>query len=126
MKLILDGTLPSLNEYIQAERSNRYAAAKIKSATELYITLMIKNQLRGWQPTGPVEIAFRWCEKNRRRDKDNVCFAKKFILDALQRAGTLSGDGWRQVAGFTDSFAVDKQRPRVEIEITEVEEWARG
>ncbi|TAR65286.1 hypothetical protein BV242_07965, partial [Lactiplantibacillus plantarum] len=29
-KVVIKGELPSLNEYIKAERANRYAAAKLK------------------------------------------------------------------------------------------------
>ena len=31
----------------------------------------------------------------------------------------LRNDGWQNIAGFTDDFAVDKGRPRIEIEIEE-------
>ena len=33
------------------------------------------------------------------------------------RLGVLRGDGWRDIEAFTDSFAVDPDRPRVEVEI---------
>ena len=49
----------------------------------------------------------------------NVCFAKKFILDALQEMKILKNDGWAEVAGFEDRFYVDKRNPRVEVEIYE-------
>ena len=34
MKFVILGTLPGLNEYISAERSNRHSAAKMKKQTE--------------------------------------------------------------------------------------------
>jgi len=71
--------------------------------------------------TKPVTAKFTWYEENRRRDKDNIAFAKKFIFDGLVKAGVLKGDGWDYVAGFSDDFKVDKHKPRVEIEIREVE-----
>lgn len=62
-------------------------------------------------------IEFSWYEKNKRRDKDNVAFAKKFILDAMQEMGILENDGWQQVIGFSDYFFIDKENPRVEVVI---------
>jgi hypothetical protein len=67
----------------------------------------------------PVLLEFRWFERNRRRDHDNVAAAKKLVLDALVRAGVIGGDGWKHVSGFSDRFAVDPQRPGVLVRITE-------
>jgi Holliday junction resolvase RusA-like endonuclease len=58
-----------------------------------------------------------WYEPNRRRDLDNIAAGKKFILDGLQAIGKIENDGWKQIAGFTDTFEVDKQDPRVEVKI---------
>lgn len=70
----------------------------------------------------PVKIAFRWYEKNSRRDMDNIAFAKKFILDALVKKGVLQDDGWKWVKGFTDEFFIDKKNPRIEVELKTEEE----
>lgn len=119
MKLIIKGLLPGLNEYISAERRNKYAAAKMKKQTEHYIIWEIKRQLGNKKAVEPVTINYCWVEKNRRRDKDNIAFAKKFIQDALVKAGVLENDGWANIEGFTDSFEVDKKNPRVEVGIKE-------
>ncbi len=118
-KLVIPDRLPGLNEYIRACRSNRYDGAKMKRATEEIIQWEIKRQLKRKVFTA-VTLRFGWYEPDKRRDKDNIAFAKKFVLDALQAVGTLAGDGWKQVIGFSDQFYVDKQFPRVEIEIEEV------
>ena len=55
----------------------------------------------------------------RRRDKDNIAFAKKFIQDALVKEKVLKNDGWAQIESWTDAFAVEAQHPRVEVEINE-------
>ena len=68
----------------------------------------------------PVRLAFRWYEPNRNRDMDNVCFAKKFILDTLVALKMIDTDGWRGVQGFTDNFYIDKDNPRIEVDILEV------
>ena len=36
------------------------------------------------------------------------------------KSGTISNDGWANIAGFKDSFFIDKFNPRVEVEISEV------
>lgn len=116
--LIIDGTLAGLNEYTKACRGNRYAGAKMKKDAEA----IIKNYifLQGIKPLkGKVRLAFRWYEPNRKRDLDNICFAKKFILDALVASGTIEADSWRCVVGFTDNFFVDNENPRIEVDIYE-------
>ena len=112
-KLTIPGLLPGLNEYIDAERSykGKYKAASMKRRT----------QLRGVRFTRPVVIRYLWVEPSRRRDKDNIAFAKKFIQDALVEAGVLRNDGWSEIEGFSDDFALDPKNPRVEVTIEEYE-----
>lgn len=119
IKLTIPGRLPGLNEYTKACRSNRYAGAKMKQDTENIICWEIKRQL-GNKVFTAVTLKFSWYEPNKRRDYDNIAFAKKFVLDSLQACLTLSGDGWKNIKGFSDEFCVDKQNPRIEIEISEV------
>lgn len=52
----------------------------------------------------PIIIHFLWIEDNKRRDYDNVAFAKKFILDAMQEQGRLKNDNRKFVVGFSDDF----------------------
>lgn len=100
-KFTIKGKLPSLNEYIDACRTNRQMGAKLKQETEQFIII----QLRRMKPiTSPVILHFTWHEKTRRRDKDNVAAGKKFILDAMQKAGKLVNDNNKYIAGFTDRF----------------------
>ena len=114
--------LPTLNEYTLATRSNMYASANMKKKAERGIMTEAKYQLRTWKTDKPVFLVFKWVEKNQRRDKDNVAFAKKFILDALVELEVLQGDSWKYVVGFIDLFEIDKSDPRVEVTILEVEE----
>ena len=111
-KLTIPGLLPGLNEYIDAERSHKgkYKAASMKRQAQNVIGYMIRTQLRGVRFTRPVVIRYLWIEPSRRRDKDNIAFAKKFIQDALV-----------ENEGFTDNFALDPKNPRVEVTIEELE-----
>jgi len=121
MKLIIEGRLPGLNEYIKAERGNKYSAAKLKQDTQTLIGSYIIGMYEMPQITEPVIMHYLWVEPNTRRDKDNICFARKFIQDSLVEIGILQGDGWKHIIGFTDNFAVDKDNPRIEVEIEAAE-----
>lgn len=119
-KLIIPGILPGLNEYINAERRNKYEAAAMKKQCEHIVIAEAKRQIRHKIKT-PVIMRYSWIEKNRRRDKDNISsFGRKVIQDGLVKAGILPDDGWNQIESFSDEFEVDKHNPRVEVEIEEV------
>lgn len=97
----ISGKLPGANDYINACRRNRYAGAKLKEDTERLICMQICDR----KPVDrAVRLRFTWHEGNRRRDKDNVAFAKKFILDALQKCGVLPNDNNLYIEGFEDVF----------------------
>ena len=120
LKLVIPGKLPGLNEYSDMERRNPRGAARLKRETQEYIRWAVKGQARKARFEGPVHMSYLWVEPDRRRDKDNIAFARKFVQDALVGLGVLHNDGWAWVEGFEDSFAVDKGNPRVEVRIWEV------
>lgn len=64
--------LPSLNEYINACRSNRYAGANMKKETEAKISQYI-NQMPKYET--PIKLYFVWQEKNKkaRLRQHSVC-----------------------------------------------------
>ena len=99
--------LPSLNDYILKCRSNRFAGAQMKKKVEKDISLYI-SKLPVFRK--PIKINFTWIEANKRRDYDNICFAKKFVLDALQSCGKLENDNRKWVVGFTDSFELSEDK----------------
>lgn len=109
--------LPSLNEYINLCRRNRYESAEFKRRIERDIGFYIMPLKRFEKP---VRIHFVWYEKNTRRDADNIAFAKKFILDAMVKKGKLKDDSRKYVRGFTDTFKQGKET-KVQIIVTEDE-----
>ena len=119
--ITIEGRLPSLNEYISAMNKNRYIGNKMKQEYTNLCCFFAKNGGYRKQFEKPVFIEFYWYEKNKKRDKDNIVFARKFILDGLVKASIIRNDGWAHVHGFADNFAVDKKNPRIEIEIKEVD-----
>ena len=122
--LIINGKLPNLNDYTKACRAQGkkgyLAGSQMKRTAENRIKKCIYEQFKGVKFRSPIMVKFRWYEPNKQRDLDNICFAKKFIFDALVKSETIKGDGWRDVQGFTDEFFVDKDNPRIEVEILEV------
>lgn len=120
-KIIIRGSLPGLNEYINAERTNRYKGAEMKRRAES-IVLHAARSLGKWRAEQPVYMVYHWYCADRRRDKDNISsFGRKVIQDALVRAKILKNDGWNDIIGFEDIFYIDKKNPRVVVEIEEEE-----
>lgn len=120
-KLIIPGTLPNLNDYIAAERTNRHKGAKMKADSVNIVAVAIRQCLRGARIENPVYMEYTWYEPNKRRDKDNISsFGRKVIQDAFVQCGALKDDGWKEVVGFSDRFKVDKENPRIEVLIKEV------
>lgn len=119
--LIISGRLDNLNDYIAACRSNQYTGARLKAQNEQKVQAEIYEQLGRLRITHPVRMTYRWYEKDRRRDLDNVSsFGRKVIQDALVQTKVLQNDGWKEIIGFSDEFYVDKNNPRIEVEIEEV------
>lgn len=116
MLLTIPRELMDLNRYVNIERGNRYGGAEIKSRETQLVKFHAYSQKLP-KVKNQVYIIFRWYCKNKKKDPDNIAFAKKFILDGLVSNGTLQGDGWKHIEGFQDEFYVDPENPRVEVEI---------
>lgn len=96
----IHGKLPSLNEVINENRTNRYAGAKLKKDIEKTICTDIRKAVM----TGslgviekPCTVHIQWHEKTRRRDADNIQSSQKFILDALVKCGIIKNDSRKYV-----------------------------
>ncbi len=116
MKFTIQGKLPDLNTYIKTERGNRYAAAKLKKKATEKVMLSIQDRTK---IDSPFTLNINYYCKNKRKDKDNIAFAKKFILDGLQKRRTITGDGWKDVEYWQENFYIDKENPRIQVEINE-------
>lgn len=92
--------LPSCNEYINACRSNMYAGATMKKRCEDAIATFLKGHI-----DGDVRFIGEWHEPNKRRDIDNIIFAKKFIFDALQKKGVIQND--KQIKEIIEKVVYD-------------------
>lgn len=118
---ILEGRLPGLNEYIAAMNKSRWAGADMKRK---WTNKVRDAAIEAHEPkhSGRVIVKVRWVEKNRRRDKDNIRFGMKFVLDGLVKAGVIPNDSWDYVEKPDDEYAVDPDFPRVEVYVKEVSE----
>lgn len=120
MKFTIDGRLDGLNEVIEANRRNKYAGAKLKKDNETIVIYYARFAKLKPVEKYPVKIKIDWYEPNRRRDIDNVLSAKKFIFDGLQKAKILKGDGQKYIDEvIKENVYIDKEHPRIEIEIIE-------
>jgi Holliday junction resolvase RusA-like endonuclease len=120
MKFEIPGRLPGLNEIIDAAKHGMYKYqpyAKMKAKYTNMVAWLAKKL-----PTYErVAIIITWYEPNRHRDPDNISAAQKFIFDGLVAAGTIPDDSQRHIKGIVHRFRVDKENPRVEVEIVDVE-----
>ena len=94
----------SLNNYINAERTNRYKAAKIKKTmTAIYATAF--NGIKPYEK--PITLTFTWFLKNKRRDLDNIAFNQKFIIDGMVLAKVIHDDSMKYVQGLVHRVVID-------------------
>lgn len=118
----IPGRLDGMNDYTAAQRQNRHAGANMKRDNQDNVLWAIRRT-----KVEPIRsrcrLMYTFYEPNMRRDMDNIAgFAHKVIQDALVEAGILENDGWKEIAGYTDIFAVDKKNPRIEVTLIYREE----
>ena len=117
MKFEIPGRLPGLNEIIEAAKSHFGAYAKMKQ-TYTDMVAWLAKKLPAYKR---VVLVITWYEPDRRRDPDNIMAGQKFIMDGLVAAGTIPNDSQKYMRGIMHRFEVDRQNPRVEVEIVDVE-----
>lgn len=117
MTQIIDikGKLATLNEHDNANRTNRFGGAALKKR----MNELVASQAPALGIDVPMTIHFTW-RYSGRHDFDNIAFAKKYVLDGLQHAGTITNDNQKFVKGFSDSFK--KVEPGEEGVIVVIEE----
>lgn len=115
-KITIPMRLASLNEYISAMNRNRFIGAKMKRDSMESIGWYIKGLKTSNLP--PYEVHITYYEPNKKRDLDNIsAFARKVVMDSMQEVGVISNDGWKDVSGYVEKFYVDKENPRIEIQL---------
>jgi Holliday junction resolvase RusA-like endonuclease len=105
-----------MNEIVELSKQHWSKYSKLK---EQY-TQLVALSAHKLPELPPADYTITWYCKNKRQDKDNIMAGQKFIFDGLMAARKLKNDGWKQVRDVTHRFEVDKDNPRVEVEIKEV------
>ena len=115
MKLFIPYQFPNWNQYVNAERSNKYLANNIKQAEKRAVQLTARKKYTG---AYPVTLTVRPHYKNRRQDLDN--FRLKGLIDGLAAAGVIKNDNLTCIDKIIVEPVFDDVTG-VEIEIEETE-----
>ena len=113
VKYVISEIPPSINKYIGRQDVWRYRAEKArwKSIMCVYCRPKPKKPIE----RAKVSIVFYFPD-NRGRDYDNYL---KMLLDGLTAAGIIADDNFKAVPEMILKGTVDKENPRIEIEIEE-------
>lgn len=121
MNLFINGTLPSLNDYVHAINQNKFTGNKLKKDTQDNIIWFIR--MAKLKPLiGLYDLAITWSEPNKKRDPDNIYSGVKYILDALQIGGILESDSQKHIRNISNKLQIVKSNPYVNVEFIEVAE----
>lgn len=104
-----EGRLTSLNEYIKQNRGSKgkFFGSKIKKFwTEAIADHLGTVDFPAMEK--PVFVTFHWIVPDAKTDPDNIIFGKKFVLDGMKVAGLIPGDSQKYIAGFQDTWQVDR------------------
>ena len=119
----IQGTLPTMNEYLASEARHPQAGAKMKRDNLQIVSTYLRRDLKRWKTDKPLIIHYRFFEPNKKRDKDNIAFmVLKTVHDAMQKCGVITNDGWANIENFTFDFFVDSINPRIEVYLEEINE----
>lgn len=103
-------------------RTRKYRNS-VKSRNDKVCAIAIRNAIGGVRIAKPIKMHFNFYCKNKRRDRMNVASAfEKSFSDALQECNIIKNDGWDDILNVTYDFHIDKDNPRVEVAIMEVED----
>lgn len=115
---VIPGRLPSMNQYINAcKRAWFVGSAFKKKQMKLIGVFVIAHKIPVFEK--PVVMSFVWYEKDRRRDRDNIRSAEKYVMDTLTTMKRIKNDTQKWVLDSHHKVALDPLNPRVEVTIEE-------
>lgn len=94
---------------------------EIKANNDKMCRLAIQKYMRGVRIDKPIRCNFHIYAKDKKHDRGNVYTAtEKSFLDALQQMKVISNDGYDDVLDSTFLTELDRENPRIEVEIEEL------
>lgn len=117
--------LKGLNELLGARlynpRTKRYTNS-VKTSNDRTCLKAIKKCLPAVHIDKPIRCTYHIYTADKRHDRSNLYSAiEKSFLDALQLAKVIKNDGWDDVLDSVFHTEVDKENPRVVVEIEVLE-----
>lgn len=115
----IPGTLPALNAMIGSAKAHWSVYRRERQGAVRKVRLFIRQaRLKPVPPGMRVEIHTTFYAPNKRTDPSNLSAGlHKVAEDCLQAEGILINDGYNQIAGYVERFEVDRENPRIEVEI---------
>lgn len=93
----------------------------IKSDNDKVCCMAIRRELRGVKLKTPIRCTFYIYAQDKRHDRGNLSSAvEKSFLDALQTCHVLDNDGWDQCFDSIFHTMLDRNNPRIVVEIEEI------
>lgn len=102
-------------------RTKRYHN-KVKADNDKVCCVAIRRDLQGVKFTKPIRCTYHIYAGDKKHDRGNLyAAAEKSFLDALQQCGCLKSDGFDYVVDSIFRTMLDKNNPRIEVIIEELE-----
>lgn len=112
--------LPGMNDIVAMAKQGKGRYQPYSEIKNYYQAILRSyfNKLPGYDK---VKITIDWYEPNQRRDVDNITAGTKFIMDSLVQCSVIKDDSQRYVKAIHHNIYVDKENPRIEINIEELD-----
>jgi hypothetical protein len=109
--------LPTLNEYIQSERSHWAAAADLKKNATEAVIFACRGKQGIIDPNGLYDLEIHWIVPNNKSDSDNIFQGIKYILDGIVKAKIISNDGRKNVRNISHTIETVKEKYLVTVNL---------
>lgn len=114
LSIYIDYDIKNWNNYINAERSNKYIASKIKKEEKEYISWSVCG--KEYKGKYPVCLHFKAYFNSKRKDLDN--FRLKGLIDGLVAGGVIKNDNLNNVTKIIIEPIFDAEKKGVIVEIS--------
>lgn len=115
-------TFPSWNDVLAQYGRKPIIGNRTKQEMQMMCVNAIRRQLNV-EISKPIKLIYTFYEPDRKRDLGNILFVDKIFEDAMQVCGVIANDNQNFVKGIVaNEVRIDKKRPRVVVEIEEIED----